>query len=331
MTNFFKGKRVLVAGGAGTIGIPLSHMLATEGADVTVVALDSRAYAKHVLPGIKYVRFDLTYLPQCILATKDMDMVFDMVGIKGSTVSNEANYSKMLTTYLRFQTNLMEAAKENHVGRYLYVGSVCAYPQMNIPKEEDDMWKVLPRQNDKFIGMVKRMGELQAQAYYEEGSWGAVRIIRPSNVYGPYDDFNPQTAQVIPSLIGRAVDGGFARLADDGQSVRDFVFSHDVAHWSMVAIEKLPPCEAVNISAGHGVTIEQVCKIISDNVPGTNFEFTETTNMSDPVRILSTEKASKLLGYQQLTPLHAGIKITIDWYKNRSRHPEHVKGKFYDK
>ena len=329
-SDFYKGKRVLVAGGTGTVGIPLVKMLNDRGADVTVVSLDSFVYADSVLPNnVRFERADLRNDKECDFFTRRTDCVFDMVGIKGSTTSNEKQYSRVFVNYIKFQTALMDSAAKNKVSRYLYVGSVCEYPRMNRPKLEDEMWDALPMQNDKYSGLVKRVGEIQANTYFDEGSWDGMRIIRFSNIYGPGDDFNPATGQVIPALIGKALSSPRVSVNGDGSAIRDFIYSDDAAYWSCEAAEKLPPCMPTNIAAGRGISIREVCETIQEFVD-VEFEFVSQAYAGDPIRILSVDRAKELLSFNERTNLKEGIRQTIEWYKN-NKDVASQKGKFYDR
>jgi len=328
--GFYTGKAVLVAGGTGTIGLSVVNELVLRGATVIVASLDSREYAKATLPsGVTFVRADLSDSEKCLWHTEGMDVVFDMVGIKGSTLTNTRNYSRMFVSYLRFQTALMDACAKNSVPNYLFAGSVCSYPQMTEAKHEDQMWSGMPTQNDKYGGLVKRVGELQASAYHEDGSWHGARIIRLSNVYGPGDDFNPETAQVIPALIARAVNSNHVKVQGDGTAIRDFIYVKDAAYWACEAAAKLPTCTPTNIASGHGVTIKDVCNTIAKFLPVT-FEFVPNAYSGDPVRILSTDRAKELLNFKELTSLEEGIEESIKWYKEH-RSVTTLKGKFYGK
>jgi GDP-L-fucose synthase len=235
----------------------------------------------------------------------------------------------MLINFLLFQIHLMEESRKNGVERFLLVGSICEYPQSLVAKEESAVWDSLPSQNDKYAGVSKRLGELQAQAYFEESSWDAVRIIRPSNVYGPHDDFNPKTAQVIGALISRAVDNKYVKVIGDGKHVRDFVFSDDVAYWALVALEVMDPCDAVNIGSGNSISIKQLTEIIQAHLPDVRFEFTNTGYQGDFIRALSTTKARNKLNYYEKTSLVDGIGKTIRWY-SENKETSSMKGKFYE-
>jgi len=324
----YSGKKALVAGGTGTIGIPLVRLLVERGADVSVVSLDEPEYARRVLgTDVRYRRDDLTDLSACLRATDGQDFVFNMVGIKGSVGIGETRVASYFVPMLRFQTNLMDAAFRTKAFRYLFVSSVCAYPQSSL-HVEDNMWNGLPKQNDKYPGLAKRIGEIQGETYLKEFGWDAVRIVRPSNVYGPFDDFDPRTAQVIPALIRRMVDGeNPVRVWGDGTAIRDFIFSDDVAYWSLVAMERAPACVPVNLGSGRGHTIREVAEAIAAGIRSRpRIEWDRDKPAGDPVRLMSMERAKVLLGFSERTSLEDGIRRTIDWYLENSELVSRRKG-----
>ncbi len=325
----YKNKKVLVAGGTGTIGISLVRLLKELKAKVTVASIDDPVYSRMVLGnGVRFVKTDLTSLKNCIKVTGGQDYVFNLVGIKGSTGIGETKVASYLVPMLWFQTNLMEASFRNSVSRYLFVSSICAYPQSDKPKTEDILWDGMPKQNDRIPGIAKRVGEIQGEAYMLEHGWDAVRIVRPSNVYGPYDDFNPATAQVIPSLIRRVLDGeNPMRVWGDGSAIRDFIYSEDAAYWMLIAMEKAPPCLPINIGSGRGISIRGLTDIILSCVPDApRVEWDESKPAGDTIRILSTERAERILGYKVITDIKEGIQKTISWYINNKSYIDQKRG-----
>jgi GDP-L-fucose synthase len=139
-------------------------------------------------------------------------------------------------------------------------------------------------------------------------------------VYGPYDDFNPATAQVIPALINRMVNGeNPLKVWGDGSAIRDFIFSEELAEWLMVALEKAPPCVPINLGSGQGVTIKEVAETIAACVPNPpQIEWDRTKPTGDPVRLLSINRARELIEFNLKIGFKEGIKKTIDWYlRNR--------------
>lgn len=317
---FYKNRKILVAGGTGLIGIPLVRQLLELGAAVTVAALEPVDRALALFGDkITYFQRDLTDMATCLELTKDKDFVFNLVGIRGSVGIGQTKAASFLVPMLNFQTNLMEAAFRNAVDRFLFVSSVCAYPQSKLEKTEDTLWDGMPMQNDRIPGIAKRIGEIQGEAYMLEHGWDAVRVVRPSNVFGPHDDFNPATAQVISALIHRAISGeNPLTVWGDGSAVRDFMYSEDVAYWMIRALQELPPCTPVNLGSGQGTDIRTLVALISDCLeekPEVIWDSNAPTG--DPVRVLSMDAAKQHLGYELRTPLSDAIAKTMAWYKEQ--------------
>ena len=318
--DFYKGKKVLVTGGTGTIGSPLVRRLIREGAHVSVVSIDSPERAAAVLDDPSLFQFgDLRDYHVCLDIAAAQDYVFHLMAVKANT---QLGFSKVASAYVPFllcNTNMMEAAFRQGVKRYMFVGSIGEYPPFNI-RREDEMWNGLPSANDRYMGVAKRAGELQAETYLHEYGWDAVRIVRLSNVYGPYDDFDPTTAHVIPALISRAMDGeNPLNVAGDGHAIRDFIFSEDAVEGMMCALEKAPPCYPINLGSGTGYTIKEVAETIADCVPNKPLiQWDLSRPTGDSIRILAVERAKEVLGFETKTSLQEGIRKTIEWYSQNT-------------
>ena len=318
----YKGVRVLVAGGTGTIGVQVVKQLLSRGSFVTIASLDNVSRIETIFgidsSRINFKHLDLTLIESCIEAVKDQDIVINLVGIKGSTGIGETKVASFLIPMLKFQTNLMEAAFSQKISRFLFTGSVCSYPQSELHLEEN-MWNGMPKQNDRIPGIAKRVGELLGEAFELEYGWDAVRVVRPSNVYGPYDNFDPLSAQVIPSLIHKANSGVEEMdVWGDGSAIRDFIYSEDVAFWMLEALEKAPSNYPINLGSGEGVTIREIAEIVRSVVkPDIRINWIPSGPVGDPVRIMSMERARNLLGYTQRTNLAEGIAKTNSWYQSQ--------------
>lgn len=317
MSKFYAGKKVLVAGGTGMIGTCMVNKLLQKGCEVTVASLDSKKYAEKLFGrGVKFIQTDLTDFENCLKVTKRQELVFNLVGIKGSVGIGQSKAASFLVPMLRFQTNLMDASFKNDVAGFLFASSICAYPKSNKPKIEDSVWDGQPKQNDRIPGLAKRIGEVQGEAYLNEFGWKAVKIVRPSNVYGPFDNFNQNTAQVIPALISRMVSGEDpVKIWGDGTAVRDFIFVTDVVEGMLLALEKAPSCMPINLGSGKGVKIKNIAQIIADNVQNKpKLIWDKSKPLGDPVRVLSMKRAGDLLNFQAKTSLDEGIRKTVEWY-----------------
>ncbi|MFH1137568.1 MAG: NAD-dependent epimerase/dehydratase family protein [Pseudomonadota bacterium] len=318
----YRNKKVLVAGGTGTIGIPLVERLIDAGADVLVVSMDDPGYARVVLnPGARFEQADLTDFSRCLEATQSRDYVFNLVGIKGSVGIGQSKAASYLYPMLMFQSNLMEAAFRNNVARFLFVSSICAYPESSLPKQEDSLWNGMPKQNDRIPGLAKRIGEVQAEAYLLEHDWDGAVVVRPSNVFGPYDDFDPATAQVIPALISRMVGGeNPVKVWGDGSAERDFIYSEECAYWIMEALEKAPAATPINLGCGRPISIRETAETIAAHMPDQPvIEWDADKPAGDQTRVLDMARAKELLGFEQRISFEEGIRRTIDW---RLNHPD---------
>jgi GDP-L-fucose synthase len=309
--SFYKNKKVLVTGGTGLIGRPLVEMLVAQGAVVTVVSLDdpSRAPA-----GVTFTRADLREFSNCLEICKDQEIVFQLAGVKGSPAMTAKRPASFFVPTITFSINMMEAARRAGVERYLFTSSVGVYSPAEV-FYEDDVWKTFPSPNDRFAGWAKRMGELQAEAYKIEYNWDKISIVRPANVYGPYDNFDPANAMVIPSLIRRAMDGENPLVAwGDGSPIRDFIHAKDVAIGMMLAVEK-GINEPINLGSGTGVTIKEIAEIVCQNVPNgpVKLEWDINKPKGDAKRLMDMTRAQSY-GFKPTISIEAGLKQTIQWF-----------------
>jgi GDP-L-fucose synthase len=310
--SMYAGKQVLVTGGTGMIGIPLVEMLIERGAAVRIVSLDAPERAH---PRAEFIRANLLDINTCLRACEGMDYVFHLAGIKGSPAMTSRKPASFFVPTILFNTNMMEAARKTGVERYLFTSTIGVYHPAAV-FHEDDVWKTFPSENDRFAGWAKRMGELQAEAYRIEHGWETVAIVRPANVYGPFDNFDPANAMVIPSLIRRVMDGeNPLRVWGDGSAVRDFIHARDVAAGMLLVMEKMPP-HPVNLGSGEGVSIRQLVEIILDCVPHAPAVEWDTTQPSgDASRLMDMTRACAL-GFEPAIGLAAGIREVVEWFQN---------------
>ena len=170
--------------------------------------------------------------------------------------------SSFMVPTIQFSINMMEASRRQGVKRYLFTSSVGVYEPAEVFKE-DTVWKTFPSENDKFAGWAKRICELQAEAYKIEYNWDAISIVRPANVYGPFDNFDESNAMVIPSLISKALscEKSF-QVWGDGSPILNFIHSSDVARGMIMAVEK-EISEPINLGSGTGVRIKSIAETIA--------------------------------------------------------------------
>lgn len=306
-----KNKKVLVTGGTGMIGTELVSLLIQKGANVKVVSNEDKVRSDH---GVEFEYADLRSFEDCLRVCEGMDIIFNMIGVKGSPKMAKERPASFFVPMLQFDTNMMEAARLCDVEWYLYTSSMGVYK--NFDSVEDEVWDTFPSENDWFAGWAKRMGELQAEAYKIQYGWDKVSIVRPANVFGGKDNFDPETAMVIPSLISR-IEGGENPLKvwGDGSALRDFIFAGDVAKICCYLVEN-EITKPVNAATGKGVSIKELVETIVQHTKNKPEIVWDTTKPSgDPKRVLNVDKLLSL-GFNDFSDLTESIKKVVGWYND---------------
>jgi len=310
----FKGKRCLVTGGTGLIGRQVVNILCNAGAKVRIVSLDRIKVNEQA----EHIYGDLTSFAFCQDITKGIDYVFHLAGIKGSAKVTIEKPASFFVPLLQMNTNILEACRVNKVKKVVYTSSVGAYPGAEVFKEFEGM-DGTPM--DKFPGWAKRMAELQIQAYKIQYGLDSFSIVRPANVYGPGDDFDPDNAMVIPSLIAKIARGDNPVLIwGDGSAIRDFAFCRDVAEGIILALHYGTNSSFVNLGSGKGYSIKELVETLRSFIDF-NYEFDPTKPSGYPRRIMDISLARRLIHYNPTTTLLDGLRETWYWFvKNRDEY-----------
>jgi len=209
---------------------------------------------------------------------------------------------------------MIQAAYESNVEWFLYTSSVGVYSPAEVFYEES-VWDTFPSPNDRYPGWAKRIGELQTETYKIQYGWDRFSIVRPANVYGPYDNFNPANAMVVPSLIRKAQENDVLEVFGDGSPIRDFIFADDVARGMLYTVEN-KITEPLNLGSGMGYSIKQLVEMVVKH-SGRSLEIKWLTDMpsGDKKRLFSMDRARKY-GFKPSINLDNGIKITTEWFLN---------------
>jgi len=309
----FKDQKVLVTGGSGMIGRQLVNLLIDRGATVYVADLNEPL---NMPSEIIFKKVDLRDFSDCKRICEGMDYVFNLVGIKASPKVTLEQPFDIMGPMLQFNTNMIEAALTTpSIKWFLYTSTVGVYTPAEV-FYEDDVWNGFPSRNDWYGGWAKRMGELQCEAYEKQYGEGKCSIIRPANVYGPYDNFDPKNSMVVPSLIRKAAENDIIEVWGDGSSIRDFVHAKDVANGMLFAVEN-KITKPLNIGSGNGVTIKELAEIVAEyfNKP---IKWLTDKPSGDAKRIFSMERAYSY-GFKNEVSLKDGVIDAIEWFlKNKN-------------
>lgn len=304
----FKSKRLLITGGTGLIGREIADILCNAGADVTVVSLDDIS----LNDSIKYIKGDLTNFSFCKEITKDMDFVFHVAGIKGSVEVTINNPASFFVPLLMFNTNVLEACRINNVKKVVYTSSIGAYAAAEVFIEGDN--EEGPPM-DMYPGWAKRMAEMQVQAYKKQYNLNNFSIVRPCNVYGPGDNFDPNNAMVIPTLMQRIFNKEDPVVVwGDGSAIRDFAFSRDVAEGVILALYFGTDSNYINLGSGKGYTIKELIETLNEFIDF-NYEFDTSKSSGFPKRVMDITLAKEKIKYEPSTSLRSGLEQTWEWFK----------------
>lgn len=304
----FAGHSAVVTGGTGLIGRQVVELLVAAGANVKIVSLDHVKVSDRA----EHVIGDLTSFDLCKELTRGMDFVFHLAGIKGSAKVSQTHLASHFVPTMMFNVNVLEASRLNKVRRVVYTSSIGAYANGEIFKEgEPGDFHDAPMD---FAGWAKRMAELQVHAYRTQYGMENFAIVRPSNVYGPGDNFDPENAMVVPTLMHR-IDNKEDPVVvwGDGSAIRDIVYSRDVAEGVILALHHGTKGRYVNLGAGRGYSVRELVETLHSFL-NFNYTFDVSKPSGFPKRVMDISLARELIDYSPSTTLQDGLRATWDWY-----------------
>jgi GDP-L-fucose synthase len=307
--SFWANKRVVVTGGAGFLG---SHV---------VEKLRERGCRSVFVP--RSVTYDLREKEDIVrlLADTVPDIIIHLAARVGGIGANMREPGRFFYENAIMGIQLMEQARRFGVEKFVVVGTVCAYPKHTpVPFREDDLWNGYPEETNAAYGLAKKMLIVQAQAYRQQYGFHAISLL-PVNLYGPRDNFDPETSHVIPALIWKcfeAMEEGrdYIVVWGTGRASREFLYVEDAAEAIVLATERYDKPDPVNIGSGVEITIRDLCALIME-LTGFRGRVLWDTSKPDgqPRRCLDTRRAEREFGFVAKTPLVEGLRRTIAWYR----------------
>jgi len=310
MSGFFENRRIVITGGAGFLG------------SFVIEGLQKRGCKNILIPKIEDYNF--VNLPDIIRMYDDMkpDIVIHLAAVVGGIGANRQHPGKFFYENLMMGVQLIEQARLRNLEKFVAIGTVCAYPKFTpVPFKEDDLWNGYPEETNAPYGLAKKMLLVQSQSYRAEYGFNSIFLV-PVNLYGPRDNFNPDSSHVIPALIKKcfeAIDEGSDHIDcwGTGSASREFIYVGDAAEGILLATEKYNGPDPVNIGAGFEITIKDlVIKIVK--LTGFKGEIRWDPSKPDgqPRRRLDVSRARKLFGFEAKMLFDEGLKRTIEWYRN---------------
>jgi GDP-L-fucose synthase len=308
--EFWKNQRVCVTGGAGFLG---SFVLGQ---------LEQRGVKDVFIP--HFSDYDLVKIEDIRRMYDDArpDIVIHLAANVGGIGANMAHPAEFFYDNLMMGVQLMHEAWLRKVKKFVAIGTVCAYPKFTpLPFKEENLWNGYPEETNAPYGLAKKMLLVQAQAYRQQYGFNATFLL-PVNLYGPRDNFNPNTSHVIPALIKKCVEARKSgadkvEVWGDGSPTREFIYVEDAARGIVMAAESYDGIEPVNIGSGMEITIKDLIELIA-RLTGFNGKIVWDTSKPNgqPRRALDVSRAEQCFGFRAQIPFEEGLRRTIEWYEN---------------
>lgn len=305
-------QRILVTGGAGFLGKQVVAQLQKARADPALITVPrSRDY-------------DLCQWEACQRAVAQQDVVIHLAAHVGGIGLNREKPAELFYDNLMMGTQLIHAAYQASVKKFVCVGTICAYPKFTpVPFKEDNLWMGYPEETNAPYGIAKKALLVQLQAYRDQYGFDGIYLL-PVNLYGPEDNFDPRSSHVIPALIHKvheAQRSGQKQLPvwGDGSPTREFLYSEDAARGIVMATQRYSSSEPVNLGTGLEIKIRDLTELICELMDFEGELIWETDKPNgQPRRCLDVERARQAFGFEAQMEFKQGLKHTIEWYRSHA-------------
>ncbi|MCK9602803.1 MAG: GDP-L-fucose synthase [Candidatus Omnitrophica bacterium] len=308
--DFWSGKKITVTGGAGFLGRFVVEQLKLREAKVFVPRFEE--YDLRKIDDIKMM-FDVS----------PCQVLIHLAASVGGIGANLKNAGKFFYDNIVMGVQLMEEARIRGTNKFVTIGTICSYPKFTpLPFKEDDFWNGYPEETNAPYGLAKKMLVVQSQAYRQQYGFNSINLLQV-NLYGPGDNFNPESSHVIPALIRKCFEAAKNKDKEivvwgTGKPTREFLYVEDAARGILLATEKYDKSEPVNLGSGQEISIKNLVDLIVKLV-GFKGKVIWDTSKPDgqPKRCLDVSKAEKEFGFKAKMDFEEGLKRTIEWYKQQ--------------
>ena len=312
-STYWKDKKIIVTGGSGFLGSFVVEKLKQRGAADVFVPRSSH-YDLRSQDGIARMLQDFK-----------ADMVIHLAALAGGIGANRARPAEFFYNNLMMGVPLLHQAWEQHVEKFIAVGSVCSYPKFTpIPFKEENLWDGYPEETNAPYGLAKKMLLVQSQSYRQQYGYNSIYLM-PVNLFGPRDNFDLETSHVIPALIRKAIEAGERSDAEmpvwgDGSPTREFLYVEDAAEGILTAAEKYNDSEPVNLGSGFEISIKDLVEMTAKMTGFTGKLVWQTDKPNgQPRRGLDVNRAKEYFGWSAQVPFEEGMRRTIEWFKENRK------------
>jgi GDP-L-fucose synthase len=305
------GKRICVTGGAGFLGSFVVEKLKARGAEVFIPTIE---------------KYDLTKMESIrkMLDDSKPDVIIHLAAQVGGIGANREHPAEFFYNNLMMGVQLIHEAYERKIEKVVALGTICAYPKFTpLPFKEDDVWNGYPEETNAPYGLAKKMLLVQSQAYRQEYDFNSI-FLMPVNLYGPRDNFNPESSHVIPALIRKCLEAKQAgrdsiEVWGDGSPTREFLYVEDAAEGICLATESYNKSEPVNLGSGMEISIKDLVTLIA-KLSGFEGKIVWDTSKPNgqPRRQLDVTRAEREFGFKAQVGFEEGLRRTIAWYAEKT-------------
>ncbi len=301
--------RVVVTGGSGFLGRRVVARLEVRGCRQITVPR-SRDYDLRDRAAVQRLYRDAK-----------PDLVIHLAAVVGGIGANRANPGRFFYDNAIMGIETLEQARVAGIAKFVGVGTICSYPKVTpVPFHEDDLWNGYPEETNAPYGLAKKMLLVQSQAYRAQYGYDAIHLL-PVNLYGPGDNFDPESSHVIPALIRKMVEAQASgadavTLWGDGTPTREFLYVDDAAEGILLASERYDGAEPVNLGSGNEISIGNLAREVASAVGFTGaIQWDASKPNGQPRRSLDTTRAAALFGFRARTAFADGLREAVAWYR----------------
>ncbi len=316
--TYFNGKNILVTGGEGFVGFNFVQRLVKLGANVRATYYKQRPDFTNAK--VEYIQCDLSVSKNSQKVVRDMDYVFHCAAVTSGAGGVLSNQLEIIKPNIDLNINILNASYKNKINKILILSSTTGYPDMgNTLLKEEYFFQDDPFDKYKVIGWINRYTEKLCEIFSEYGSGEFTTVVlRPTNIYGEYDNFDLKTSHVLPALIHKVVERNDPiEVWGTGNDVRDLIYIDDLIDAAISAMMKINRYQPINIGLGKGYSIKEILYLIMEVDKCSNLKviYNQSKPSMIPVRLVDTKNAEHILGFKPKTSLKQGIQNTVEWYR----------------